>query len=94
MRDSHRLTGNTLAPGSPCMGIVSKRGCSTNRGSIFVTSELDFEDYAAICQSAAVITETGGQTNHLAVVCRIKGIPLLLVPGAERMASCRRRGDR
>ena len=82
MTDTWQVRAQTLVKGRACAGVVTQAGFPTVDPAIFVTAKLDFADYANITRAVAVVAEDVGYTNHLAVVCRIKGIPLLLLADA------------
>lgn len=52
--------------------------------AIFVTDELRLADYEKVVHSAAVICENGGKTGHVASICRVLGIPVILLDDATQ----------
>jgi phosphoenolpyruvate synthase/pyruvate phosphate dikinase len=72
----------TLCPGPSVEGaaLVDKDGAGP-RG-IFVVRTLNIAQYRQVIESTAVICESGQATNHMTVVCRILGIPIVRIPHA------------
>jgi pyruvate, water dikinase len=79
------VRGTLLVDGNSCCGVITTGSCSFQKGHIFLTKELNMADYAQIIRSRAVICENGGKTGHLAVICRILGIPVILLDDATNI---------
>jgi phosphoenolpyruvate-protein kinase (PTS system EI component) len=73
------LQGQVLVGGNSCQGRINCRPQPKERGFIFLTRRLTIEDYPIIRRCRAVICEEGGIADHPAVICRIIGIPVLLL---------------
>lgn len=58
---------------------------ASERQNVYVVRSLNLLDYHGIVASRAVICETGQATNHMAVVCRILGIPVVQLSHATRL---------
>src|SRR5262249_45878697 len=52
---------------------------------IFVTPEPHLKDYPKIVASVAVVCEEAEATSHIAVVCRILGIPVVILDRATQL---------
>lgn len=76
-----------LVPGPPCTGVPSFPTTDTPTRSVFVCHEPTLTEYARIINSIAVLCELAEATSHICVVCRILGIPVLVLPNALRLLS-------
>jgi phosphoenolpyruvate-protein kinase (PTS system EI component) len=76
------MRGEVLVHGNPCSGVVTTRSSKSASLGIFVAPELEFADYESIVQSRGIVCEHVGITSHLAVICRILGIPVIRLQNA------------
>lgn len=77
--------GRVLVSGDLCYGVISRDPNATQADYIFLTQELKLADYARVINSKAIICENGGKTGHLASICRILGIPIILLDDASML---------
>lgn len=70
-----------LVPGESCAGLAFSTS-STANSQVFVTDELDLKHYESVIKSNAVICQSAEATSHIVVVCRILGIPVVILERA------------
>lgn len=77
--------GRVLVPGNSCVGLTFSANSQFIKQGIFITLELDLKDYQKIVESVAVVSETAEAMSHIAVVCRILGIPVVILDKAMQL---------
>lgn len=80
----HRPGVHVLVDGPHALGFVEhgKPNLPVSEGAIVVLPNLDPKYLVATAHAAAVITEAGGATCHLAQICRDRSLPIVLMPNA------------
>lgn len=75
-----------LVPGEEVIGRVhhGQRDCASPQGSVVVLPNLHPSYLAALEHAAAVITEAGGKTAHLAQIGREHALPIVLIKDARQ----------
>ena len=70
-----------LVDGPPCQGILAdgRLGPGSKTRQIVWVPEIGMAEFQSVIRNAAVLCAEGGPTSHLAVACRILGIPVLLL---------------
>jgi phosphoenolpyruvate synthase/pyruvate phosphate dikinase len=82
--------GRILVKGFSVVGIVATDDhCESDSrvSRILVVRQLEPGDYRRIQSANAVVCEYGGESDHAAVICRILGKTLVLLPGATSLFS-------
>jgi phosphoenolpyruvate-protein kinase (PTS system EI component) len=79
--------GRVLVPGKSCVGLTFSTKSGPVKQGVFLTGELNLKDYTNIIDSKAVICETAEATSHITVVCRILGVPIVLLERATEIFS-------
>ena len=75
-------SARVLVPGPVRIGYTFDKTSSPLEGGIFVASDLSLADYPAVVGCGGVICQGCEPTSHIAVVCRIIGIPVMVMEDA------------
>jgi pyruvate, water dikinase len=70
------------APGEFTVGRVFVPGGNVPNDGVLLVDDLDLKDYGDVVRSQAVVCEVCETTSHIAIVCRILGIPVMMVEDA------------
>lgn len=83
-----RRHATTRVPGELVTGRICTRAEDDQVGDrILLVKSLELDDYRRVVASRAVICERCADTSHIAIVCRILGVPVVTVEGATRRLS-------
>jgi pyruvate,water dikinase len=71
-----------LVPGQSCSGWLTTAEDESLQDGILLIGDLDLKDYAAVVRAKGVVCGGCESTSHIAVVCRILGVPVVVLDKA------------